>query len=173
MTSASIRLAIVRSGSFIVAIACCRSFLPSSLVFCALSSRAYSFIAARSSAENFPDDEFLGALVLLADVFFLVVVVFAGMACHLRVVVCVRMVRRSGQLLDAEQVAGRIAERAVADPVGLVGRLLDDLGVAGLQPLERAIEVLGGQVDAGEGALGHHLGDRAALFVGGAGRDGR
>src|SRR3954447_22275138 len=165
MTSASIRLAIVRSGSFILAIACCRSFLPSSLVFCALSSRAYSFIAARSSAENFPDDEFLGALVLLADVFFLVVVVFAGMACRLRVVMCVRMVRRSGQLLDPEQVAGRIAERAVADAVGLVGRLLDDFGVAALQSLERRVDVLGRQQDRGVGALRHHLGDRASLVI--------
>src|SRR6478609_1979922 len=39
----------------------------------------------------------------------------------------------SGHFLDADQVARRIAERAVADPVGLVGRLLDDLGVARLQ----------------------------------------
>src|SRR3954465_5320123 len=117
MMIASTRLAIARSGSFIFGMASSRRFLPSSLVFCALSSRAYSFIAARSSAENFPDDEFLGALVLLADVFFLVVVALAGMACRLRVVVCVRMVRRSGQLLDPEQVAGRIAERAVADAV--------------------------------------------------------
>src|SRR4051795_2556726 len=76
----------------------------------------------------------------------------------------------SGHFLDADQVARRIAERAVADPVGLVGRLLDDLGVAGLQPLEGAVDVPGGQVDAGEGALGHHLGDGAALVVGDAGR---
>ena len=34
---------------------------------------------------------------------------------------------------------------AVADAVGLVGRLLDDLGVAGLQLLEGAVEVVGGQ----------------------------
>ena len=45
------------------------------------------------------------------------------------------------QLLDADQVARGIAEGAVADAVGLVGRLLDDLGVAGLQPLEGAVEV--------------------------------
>ena len=32
-------------------------------------------------------------------------------------------------------------------PVRLVGRLLDDLGVAGLQPLEGAVEVAGGQDD--------------------------
>jgi hypothetical protein len=49
------------------------------LFFCAFSSWAYSFIAARSSAENLPVDEFLGALVFLAVVFFFVVVVFAAM----------------------------------------------------------------------------------------------
>src|ERR1051325_6314144 len=42
----------------------------------------------------------------------------------------------SGELRDADQVAGGVAEGAVADAVGLVGRLLDDLGLAGLQPLE-------------------------------------
>ena len=62
---------------------------------------------------------------------------------------------------------------AVANPVRLVGRLLDDLGVAGLEPLERAVEVGGGQDDAGVGALGHHLGDGAALVVGDAGVGGR
>src|SRR6266545_913671 len=79
----------------------------------------------------------------------------------------------SAQLLDADQVARGIAEGAVADPVRLLGRLLDDLGVAGLQPLEGADEVGGGQVDAGVGALGHHLGDGAALVVGDAGGGGR
>src|SRR5262245_5144185 len=45
------------------------------------------------------------------------------------------------QLLDADEVSRRVAERAVAQPVRLVDRLLHDLGVAGLQPLERAVEV--------------------------------
>src|SRR4029453_17638992 len=49
----------------------------------------------------------------------------------------------SAQLLDAEQVARGIADGAVANPVGLLGRLLDDLGVARLQPLEGAVEVGG------------------------------
>src|SRR3954447_16968956 len=75
----------------------------------------------------------------------------------------------SSHLLDADQGACGIAERAVADPVGLVDRLLDDLGVAGLQPREGAVDVPGGQVDAGVGPFGHHLGDRAALVVGEAG----
>src|SRR5215471_21264377 len=52
------------------------------------------------------------------------------------------------QLLDADQVARGIAEGAVTNAVRLLDRLLDDLGgVAGLQPLEGAVEVLGGQED--------------------------
>jgi hypothetical protein len=77
------------------------------------------------------------------------------------------------QFLDADQVARGIAEGAVANSVRLVGRLLDHLGVAGLQPLEGAVEVLGGQEDPAVGALGHHLGDGAALVVGDAGVGGR
>src|SRR5919201_520663 len=79
----------------------------------------------------------------------------------------------SAQLLNPDERAGRVAEGAVAHSVRLIGRLLDDLGVAGLQPIEGAVDVLGGQVDAGVGALGHHLGDGAALLVGDAGRGGR
>src|SRR3712207_1169917 len=86
--------------------------------------------------------------------------------------VLVAMLIGSAQLLDADQVARGVAHGAVADPVRLLGRLLDDLGV-GLQPLEGAVEVGSGQVDAGVGALGHHLGDRAALVVGDAGGGGR
>src|SRR5215203_6192940 len=48
----------------------------------------------------------------------------------------------SGHLEDADQVARGIAEGAVADAPRLVGRLLDDLGVARLQLVERAVEVL-------------------------------
>src|SRR4051812_23283963 len=84
-----------------------------------------------------------------------------------------RSTEGSPQLLDADQVARGIAEGAVAYPVGLLGRLLDDLGVAGLQPLEGAVEVLGGQEDPAVGALRHHLDDGAALVVGDAGVDGR
>src|SRR5215216_2738893 len=88
------------------------------------------------------------------------------------VVVAVLIPDGSAQLLDADQVARGIAERAVANPVRLVGRLLHDLRVA-LQALEDAVDVVGGQVDACEGALGHHLGDGAALLVGDAGGGGR
>ena len=38
--------------------------------------------------------------------------------------------RGSGLLLDADQVAGGVAEGAVADAVGLLDRFLDDLGAA-------------------------------------------
>src|SRR5690348_7761135 len=72
----------------------------------------------------------------------------------------------SAVLVDADQVARGIAERAVADAVRLLGRLLDDLGVAGLQPLEGAVQVVGGQGDDRVGSLGHHLADGAALLVG-------
>src|SRR5215467_2467254 len=74
----------------------------------------------------------------------------------------------SAHLADADQVARGIAEGAVAYPVRLLGRLLDDLGAAGLQPLEGAVEVGGGQGDVGVAALGHHLYDGAALVVGDA-----
>jgi len=59
----------------------------------------------------------------------------------------------SAHFLDADQVARGITEGAVADSVRLLDRLLDDLGVAGLQPLEGAVEVLGGQEDPAVGAL--------------------
>src|SRR5260370_13795871 len=75
----------------------------------------------------------------------------------------------SPQLVDADQVARGIAEGAVANPVRLLGRLLDDLGAAGLHPLEGAVEVGGGQEDDGVAALGHDLDDGAALVVGDAG----
>src|SRR3954454_21681743 len=84
-----------------------------------------------------------------------------------------RRVGASAQLLDPDQVAGRVAEGAVTNPVRLDGRLLDDLGIAGLHSLERRVEVLGGEQDPAVGALGHHLGDGATLVVGDAGIDGR
>src|SRR5918995_3644811 len=77
--------------------------------------------------------------------------------------------RRSAQLLDPDHVASRVADRAVADAVRLLGRLLHDLGVAGLQPVEGAVEVLRRQQQRGVRALGHHLGDGATLVVGQAG----
>src|SRR5262245_46436647 len=93
------RSAMARSGYFIAA---SRSRSPAALSrfarSSAFSSRARALIAARSSAVN-PFE------VLLA-------VLFSAIA----------------QLLDADQVPGRIADGAVADAVRLLGRLLDDLG---------------------------------------------
>src|SRR4051794_7887900 len=89
------------------------------------------------------------------------------------VLVAVLIYLRSAQFLDTDHIAGGIAEGAVANPVRLLGRLLDDVGVAGLQPREDVIEILGGQQEHGVGALGHHLGDGAALVVGDAGGDRR
>ena len=66
-------------------------------------------------------------------------------------------------------VAGRITEGAVAGAVRLLRRLLDDLRVGGLDPLEGAVEVAGREVDARIGAFGHHLGDRAELVLRDAG----
>src|SRR5260370_2504628 len=79
----------------------------------------------------------------------------------------------SAELVDTDLVARGIAEGAIANAVRLRGRLLDDLGATGLQPLEGAVEVGGGQDDAGVAALGHHLDDGAALIVGDAGVSGR
>src|ERR1700710_2074551 len=72
----------------------------------------------------------------------------------------------SAQFLDADHVARGVAEGAVPDAVGLLGRLLHDLGVVGLDLLEDRVEVAGGQQDPAVGALGHHLGDGAAFVVG-------
>src|SRR4051812_49162742 len=69
----------------------------------------------------------------------------------------------SAQLLDPHQVAGRISYGAVADAVRLLGGLLDDLGIVGLEPLERRVEVAGPQEDPAVGALRHHLRDGATL----------
>src|SRR5215218_531624 len=72
----------------------------------------------------------------------------------------------SAPLLDPHHAAGRVTEGAVPHAVRLVGGLLDDVGAAGLQLLEGAVHIGGGQQDVGVGALGHHLGDGAALVVG-------
>src|SRR3954453_3885748 len=74
--------------------------------------------------------------------------------------------RRSGPLLDPDLIARGIAEGAVAGAVRLLGGLLDDLGVTGLDPLEGAVEVLGRQQDPAVGALRHHLLDGAPLVLG-------
>src|SRR5512132_3530483 len=139
------RLAIARSGSFIAAIAASRSRSPSSLFLLArasaFSSWARAFIAARSSAVN-PLDVLSRAVALFAD--FCVTFVasfFSAIAKH-------SFPDGSAQLVDADQVARGIAEGAVADPVRLIRRFIDDLVVGGLHPLEGAVEV-------GRGSAGH------------------
>ena len=48
----------------------------------------------------------------------------------------------SAQLLDAEQVAGRIPEGAVADAVRLIGRLLDHLRFASQEDAKVFIDLI-------------------------------
>src|SRR5919106_5078484 len=52
------------------------------------------------------------------------------------------------ELLDTDQVARRIADGAVANAIGLVDRLLDDVGFACLQAFECAVQVLGCKIYA-------------------------
>ncbi len=51
-----------------------------------------------------------------------------------------------GGLLDADEVARRIAHGAVAQAVRLIRRLLHDLDVGGCEPLEGGIHVGGREV---------------------------
>src|SRR6478672_10494983 len=70
---------------------------------------------------------------------------------------------RGGRLVDPHEVAGRVAHGAVARAPRLVGRLLHDLGVGGLQSRERAVEVVGVEVDAVQRALGDKPGERVVV----------
>src|SRR3972149_3109114 len=182
------RLPMARSGSGISAIFDSTALSPSALSARgprrapAFSSWARSFIATRSSSVN-PLDVLPIAVLLLADscVAFVVVLLVDFCVALFALIVPSRAgsrcppqpSHRSGQLVGADQVARGIAEGAVANAVRLLGRLLGALGVAGLHPLESAVEVGGGQGDDGVGSLGHHLGDGAALVLGDAGACGR
>src|SRR5690242_21714640 len=117
-----------RSDCCVLAIAASTSFSPSAPRLAFFSSRARSFIAARSSAVK-PDD-------LLALVAFLVAMV---------VFLYGYSFRRSAPFLHAQQVAGGIADGAVTHAVGLLGRLFDDFGAACLDLVESGVEVFGGQ----------------------------
>ena len=82
--------------------------------------------------------------------------------------------RRTSQRSSWMQIRVRAGLRmAQSRPVRLVGRFLDDLGVARPGGVRGPVDVLGGQVDAGERSLGHHLGDGAAFVVGEARCGGR
>src|SRR5690606_30743448 len=56
--------------------------------------------------------------------------------------------KNSASFLDPDHVPGGVAHRAVTHPVRLLGRLGGDLGAVLAQPLEQAVEVVGGQDDA-------------------------
>src|ERR1700754_4006631 len=71
-----------------------------------------------------------------------------------------------GRLVDAHQIARRVAHGEVPRSPRLVGRLLDDVRARGLELLEAGVEVVAVEVDAGEGALGDEGGDGGV--VGGA-----
>src|SRR5688500_3253081 len=157
--SAWSRLAMARSGSGIAAIAASTALSPAALsaprrasVF---SARSHSFIAARSSYVN-PSAFLRGALELLVACF----VAFLALWALLVMLRSLSLLTGgSAQFVDADVVAGGVAKSAVADSVGLLGRLLDDLGIAGLQPGEGAVEVGGRQDEHRVGTFGHHLGD--------------
>src|SRR5262245_36954709 len=118
-----------RSGACMFAIAASTSRSPSALLLFARSSALRSLARALIAARS-------SAVNPLAAW-----VAFVSAIAH---------------LLDPDEVAGRVADGAVATAVRLVGRLLDDLGVTRLHAFEGPVEVGGCQVDAGERALGHH-----------------
>ena len=71
-------------------------------------------------------------------------------------------------LLDAQQVAGGVTDRAVTDAAGLINGLLDDLGAVGLKLRKRGIQVWCGKDEHRAGAFCHHLANSAALRAGDA-----
>ena len=74
------------------------------------------------------------------------------------------------RLADAKHVAGRVAEGGIPDSPELVGRLLQDLGIAGgLDLLERGVEVVGSEEHARQLAFCEESGTDLAVF----GRDSR
>src|SRR5215469_16258264 len=81
------------------------------------------------------------------------------------------------RLVDAHQIAGRVAHGTVPRAPRLLGRLLHDIGTRGAHLLEDEVEVLGAEVDAVEGSLGEQSSDyvtvlgAAALVVGEDDRD--
>src|SRR5687768_7421655 len=66
-------------------------------------------------------------------------------------------------LRDADEVAGGVAERAVAGAPALVHRLLEDVGPGGPDLLERGVEVVGGEHQPVEHALGQQGAERVGV----------
>ena len=63
---------------------------------------------------------------------------------------------RSADLVDADEIAAGVAEGAVSDSPGLVGRLLHDIGATRLHSGEHVIDIGDSENDAGKRPLGHH-----------------
>src|SRR4029453_2482081 len=131
-----IRPAMARSGSGISAIFASTSVSPSARLAAAFSSLVRSFIVARSSAVN--------PLKLLSLAVALCVAFFAGFLSAIANHLFVLNESHPLDLLDADHVARGIAERAVADAVRLIGRLLDHFGAAGFYLREGVVVVGGG-----------------------------
>src|SRR4051795_12637295 len=68
-------------------------------------------------------------------------------------------VTASAHLVDPDEIACWVADRAVADAVRLVRRLLDDVDSRRLELVEGRAEVGRGEGDDAVRPLGHHLGD--------------
>src|SRR5215472_18833839 len=60
-------------------------------------------------------------------------------------------------LAEPNEVAGRVAERAVPDAVRLIHRLLQHLATSRPDVLEGRIAILGAEDDAAQQTLGEHL----------------
>ena len=69
----------------------------------------------------------------------------------------------AARLGETEHVAGRVAERAVPHAVGLVDRLLQNLGARRAELLEGRVAVVGGEDQPGQQALGHQSRDRVPV----------
>ena len=75
----------------------------------------------------------------------------------------------SARLVEPEHVSGRVTEGAVADAVGLVDRLLENLAAGCADPLEGGVAVVGGEDDGAQQALGQQLGHDLPILRRGVG----
>lgn len=72
-------------------------------------------------------------------------------------------------LVDADHVAGRIAEGAVAWAPRLVDGLLEDLGAGRTKGFERGVEIIRGEHEHGHDAFGEEFLDGVPVGLGAAG----